>query len=125
MSKLNDFYQKKKLMAQLQEELQALEESEVVKKEQALVDDLKGVLEKHDRSPREVLDALKVIDPSISKYLGESGKGAPRAKRPMLVYKNPNTGEVVKTRGGNHKTLKEWRDKYGPETVQSWKETAE
>lgn len=46
---------------------------------------------------------------------------AERKKRAMLVYHNPHTGEEVKTRGANHKTLKAWREKYGADTVDSWK----
>src|SRR5690554_6263374 len=52
-------------------------------------------------------------------FQGALGTGA---KRPLKTYKNPHTGEVVKTRGGNHKTLNEWRDKYGKEAVKSWQE---
>lgn len=36
------------------------------------------------------------------------------------VYKNPNTDEVVETKGGNHKVLKAWREQYGVEAVDSW-----
>ncbi|CAI8879640.1 hypothetical protein D3C81_1774630 [compost metagenome] len=36
------------------------------------------------------------------------------------IYKNPHTGEVVQTKGGNHKTLKEWKAQYGSDTVESW-----
>jgi len=43
-------------------------------------------------------------------------------KRPMKTYKNPHTGEVVQTRGGNHKTLNEWRKKHGKEAVQGWQQ---
>jgi hypothetical protein len=38
----------------------------------------------------------------------------------VKVYKNPESGEVVETKGGNHKTLKEWKAKYGSEKVESW-----
>jgi hypothetical protein len=36
------------------------------------------------------------------------------------VYKNPHTGEVVETKGGNHNQLKEWKAEHGSETVESW-----
>jgi hypothetical protein len=36
------------------------------------------------------------------------------------VYKNPHTGEVVETKGGNQKTLKEWKAEHGSDTVESW-----
>ena len=47
---------------------------------------------------------------------------APAGKRARKVkqYKNPHTGEVIETKGGNHKTLKEWKAKWGPEAVESW-----
>jgi len=38
----------------------------------------------------------------------------------VKVYKNPESGEVVETKGGNHKALKEWKAKYGSATVESW-----
>jgi len=36
------------------------------------------------------------------------------------VNKTPHAGDVVETKGGNHKTLKEWKAKYGSDTVESW-----
>jgi hypothetical protein len=38
----------------------------------------------------------------------------------VKIYKNPDTGELVETKGGNHITLKEWKAEYGSETVGSW-----
>jgi hypothetical protein len=35
-------------------------------------------------------------------------------------YKNPHNGEVIETKGGNHKLLKEWKAQYGAEEVESW-----
>ncbi|KPY02096.1 hypothetical protein ALO61_05192 [Pseudomonas savastanoi pv. nerii] len=35
----------------------------------------------------------------------------------MKLYKNPHSGEVVETTGGNHKVLKEWKAEYGSDTV--------
>ncbi|MFC3294211.1 hypothetical protein [Modicisalibacter luteus] len=29
------------------------------------------------------------------------------------MYQNPNTNEVIQTRGGNHKTLKQWEKEFG------------
>ncbi len=42
-----------------------------------------------------------------------------RRPRRLKKYTNPHTGEVIETRGGNHKGLKEWRDQYGDE-VDNW-----
>jgi hypothetical protein len=40
--------------------------------------------------------------------------------RQVKIFKNPHTGEVVETKGGNHKTLKEWKAEHGSATVESW-----
>jgi hypothetical protein len=29
-------------------------------------------------------------------------------------------GEVIETKGGNHKTLKEWKAKWGGDVVEGW-----
>ena len=47
-------------------------------------------------------------------------KAGTRKPRQVKVYKNPHTGEVVETKGGNHKTLKEWKAEHGSATVESW-----
>ncbi|VVQ15469.1 hypothetical protein PS914_05737 [Pseudomonas fluorescens] len=47
-------------------------------------------------------------------------KAGSRKPRQVKVYKNPHTGEVVETKGGNHKTLKEWKAEHGSATVESW-----
>ncbi|MFI9680906.1 hypothetical protein PA6567_01177 [Pseudomonas aeruginosa] len=51
--------------------------------------------------------------------LGSSARGN-RRQRQLKIYKNPETGEVVETKGGNNKVLKSWKVKYGAEKVQSW-----
>lgn len=43
-----------------------------------------------------------------------------RKPRQAKVYKNPHSGELVETKGGNHKTLKEWKSQYGADEVESW-----
>ncbi|GAB0062957.1 hypothetical protein IBA8401_39870 [Pseudomonas syringae] len=43
-----------------------------------------------------------------------------RKPRDLEVYKNPNTGEVIETKGGNHKALKQWNAEYGADVVEGW-----
>lgn len=45
--------------------------------------------------------------------------------KPPKIFKNPHTGEVVETRGHNHKTLNAWRDEYGSDTVANWEVKAD
>ncbi len=45
---------------------------------------------------------------------------ATRKARNVKMYKNPHNGEVVETKGGNHKLLKQWKSEYGRDEVESW-----
>jgi hypothetical protein len=81
---------------------------------------LRGLLGEYNYSLR---DVINILDPQAS-----SRKSAPavvaekatRKPRSVKVYKNPHSGEVVETKGGNHKTLKEWKGQYGSDEVESW-----
>jgi DNA-binding protein H-NS len=51
------------------------------------------------------------------------GKKTRRA-RTVKVYKNPHNGEVIETKGGNHKALKGWKEQFGADVVESWVQAA-
>jgi len=121
VKKINDYYQKKQLVQQLSEELQKLEQDQALKRELEFEDKIRELMESHNKTARDVLQVLTVLDPSLAGSAAETSP-ARRAKRPMKSYKNPHTGEVVRTRGGNHKTLNLWREQYGKEAVQSWQQ---
>ncbi|MEX0606006.1 MAG: histone-like nucleoid-structuring protein, MvaT/MvaU family [Marinobacter sp.] len=121
MAKINDYYQKKQLMEKLTEELHQLEQDNSLKRELEFEEKIRKLMKEYDKSPKDVLQVLGAIDPSISGAKADSTAGT-RPKRPLKTYKNPNTGEIVKTRGGNHKTLNEWREKHGKDKVQSWQQ---
>lgn len=118
MADINDYYQKKQLHEQLSRELQALEKNQSLKKELAFENELRQLMEGYNKSARDVLKVLTAIDPGVEQEVKSS-----RPKRALKTYRNPHTGEVVKTRGGNHKTLNQWREQYGKEAVQSWQES--
>lgn len=121
MAKINDYYKKKQLMDQLAREIQEMEQNNDLKREFEFKDKLSKLMDQYGKSAKEVLEVLGNIDPSVrGKVDGASGNGETRKKRPLKVYKNPHTGEVVKTRGGNQKDLNAWRQQYGREAVDSW-----
>jgi len=122
MVKMNDYFKKKQMLDQLTEELKDMESSSELKKEFEFKDKLGKLMEQYGKSGKETLEVLAAIDPSV-RTKGAAGGGDSRPKRPLKVYKNPHTGEVVRTRGGNQKTLNEWRKKYGKEKVDSWQES--
>jgi hypothetical protein len=66
-------------------------------------------------------DVVNLLDPQTGRRApaAESQTGT-RKPRQLKVYKNPHTGEVVETKGGNHKTLKDWKAQHGSATVESW-----
>lgn len=121
MAKINDYYQKKQLMEKLSEELAKLEQDQALKHELEFENKVRDLMSKYDKSPKDVLQILGAIDPAIAGGKVDVATSS-RPKRPLKTYKNPHTGEVVKTRGGNHKTLNEWREKYGKEAVQGWQQ---
>ena len=58
------------------------------------------------------------VTPQPASAQATKGKG-----RPLLRYKNPLTGEVLETKGTNHKTLRNWKATHGRELVESWRES--
>jgi hypothetical protein len=118
MSKLAEFRQLEKHLAEQLEALEALKGDVGLKKEIEFETKLRALLGEYSYSLK---DVINLLDP-------KSGRRAPvaepqastRKPRQVKVYKNPNTGEVVETKGGNHKTLKEWKAEHGSDTVESW-----
>lgn len=50
----------------------------------------------------------------------KAGKAKGRRERQVKRYQNPHTGDVIETKGGNHKLLKEWKTQWGAEVVEKW-----
>ena len=66
-------------------------------------------------------NVINLLDPKAGRRASTTeAKSGTRKPREVKVYKNPESGEVVETKGGNHKTLKEWKAKYGADKVESW-----
>ena len=117
MSILNTYMQKEQQLKQLQEELNKLKNDDRLKAELEFKDKLEALMREFDKS---AADVIKLLDPKPATANAASTTSTGRAKRKLKIYKNPNTGEVVETRGGNQKTLKAWKEEYGAETVEGW-----
>lgn len=87
------------------------EKSDSVKKALGFRQELNELLDKHGFTQDDLKEMLQIQVP----------KPPQTRRRPVFAYKNPHTGERVETKGGNHVRLKEWRDQYGAEAVDSWK----
>lgn len=100
-------------LEQLETQLNNLSKSsDSVKKALAFRSELNELLEKHNFKYDDLIEMLQI----------KTSKTERKRTRKYFIYRNPHTGEVVKTKGGNQKTLKEWREKYGADKVDSWKE---
>lgn len=114
MSILTNYLKLQKEAEELHSKMKAYEESPEFQREKEFFDKLKGLMEEYKKTNGEVISTLA---PNTS---DEKTSGRMRKKRKLKVYKNPNTGEVVETRGGNNKTLKSWKEQHGSNVVESW-----
>nr|WP_284047901.1 histone-like nucleoid-structuring protein, MvaT/MvaU family [Halomonas gemina] len=103
-------------MKKLAEQLEKMKEDPRLQEEIEFKDKLEALMSEYNKSAADVLSLLR---PEPAADSGKKGEGQ-RRKRKLKIYKNPNTGEVVETRGGNQKTLKAWKEEHGDETVESW-----
>lgn len=105
---------------ELQNQLQAMEGNDALKKEMEFEEKLRSLMGEYGKSLR---DIIALLDPESTQGKSKATKqyaGVTRRERKVKQYKNPHTGEVVETKGGNHKTLKEWKAKWGGDVVEGW-----
>lgn len=119
MSKLAEF---KALEAQLAAQLKQLDEMKndgELKREIEFEEKLRRLMAEYGISLKGI---IALLDPQAraSGTASVSAARGQRRQRQVKVYKNPVTGEVVETKGGNHKVLKAWKEQYGAEKVERW-----
>ncbi len=119
MTVLTTYLKKEQQLIQLQDELEKLQNDGRLKAELEFKDKLEALMREYSKSTADVINLLNP-QPAATAKSSSSTTSTGRAKRKLKIYKNPNTGEVVETRGGNQKTLKAWKDEYGAETVEEW-----
>lgn len=120
MSRLAEFRKLEQQLAAQLAELETLKNDSGLQKEIEFETKLRELLGEYNYSLREIVG---ILDPQAS-----NRKSAPlvtaekttRKARSVKVYKNPHTGELVETKGGNHKLLKAWKAEHGSDEVESW-----
>lgn len=118
MSKLAEFRQLEKHLAEQLQALEALKGDAGLKKEIEFETKLRDLLAKYGYSLK---DVINLLDPQSGRRAPVSTpKAVTRKPRQVKVYKNPHTGEVIETKGGNHAGLKKWKAEHGSATVESW-----
>ena len=116
MSLIKEFNAIESEMAELQARIQKLKDDPATAVELEFKDKLVALMDEHDKSLR---DVIAFLDPGASPRTGSKGRGGARVRR-VKRYKNPHTGEIIETKGGNHKGLLAWKEKHGNEEVESW-----
>lgn len=119
-SLLNEYMQMEQQLKQLQQNLDKLQNDDRLKAELEFKEKLEALMREFDKSAAEVITLLDPKPGSGAASTKAAASSSGRRKRKLKIYKNPNTGEVVETRGGNQKTLKAWKDEHGNDTVESW-----
>ncbi len=121
MSLINEYRATEEAIKELQERLKNLSQDDKLKKELEFEGKLRTLMGEYQKSLRDII-AMLDPDAKLSKAPRAAAAKPAGAKRARKVkqYKNPNTGEVIETKGGNHKTLKEWKAKWGSDVVESW-----
>lgn len=78
-----------------------------------------------DEYGHSVRDAVCLLDPISRLRLHTPAPpvmvGTKNRTKRLKAYTNPHTGEVVYSKAGNLRMLKEWRKQYGADAVLSWR----
>ncbi|BAN46944.1 histone-like nucleoid-structuring protein MvaT [Metapseudomonas resinovorans] len=121
MSLINEYRATEEAIKELQERLKNLSQDDKLKQELEFEGKLRTLMGEYQKSLR---DIIALLDPEsraskAPRAAKAANTGSKRARK-VKQYKNPNTGEVIETKGGNHKTLKEWKAKWGADVVEGW-----
>ena len=118
MSALQEFRTLQQTIRELTERMNSLSNDTKLKQEIEFEEKLRTLMAEYNKSLK---DVVVILDPDSKLSNAKTTKaGATKRARKVKQYKNPQTGEMIETKGGNHKELKAWKEKYGSDTVESW-----
>lgn len=124
MSLISEYRATEEAIKELQERLKNLSQDDKLQKELEFEGKLRELMGEYQKSLRDVValldpEAAAASKPGRPPKVAAPAVSSKRARR-VKQYTNPNTGDVIETKGGNHKTLKEWKATWGADTVESW-----
>ncbi|MBS7425970.1 DNA binding protein [Pseudomonas syringae] len=121
MSRLAEFRKLEQQLAEQLAELESMKSDSGLKKEMEFESKLRALLGEYGFSLKNI---ISILDPEASSR-SSAPIAAPvkpaRKARDVKIYKNPNSGELIETKGGNHRQLKEWKVEFGADVVESWR----
>lgn len=119
LSRLAEYRAAEKALQEQLAQLEAMKNDAGLKKEMEFEQKLQALMKSYGKGLREIV-AILDPNPSAAKH---SAAPKQRKARVLKVYKNPHTGELIETKGGNHRGLKAWKEQYGAATVDTWLRT--
>lgn len=120
MSRISELRQLEAQIAEYQARLESLKSDDKLKKEFEFEEKLRALLGEHGMSLKDVIAVLDPEQRTGSRLLAGAAEKRTRRERALKRYEHPKTGEIIETKGGNHKVLKAWKVEHGADTVESW-----
>lgn len=117
MSRLAEFRAAEKALQEQMAQLEALKNDAGLKREIEFEQKLVSLMKSYDKGLR---DIIAILDPKAPGRAPATPAKQQRRPRVVKVYENPHTGELIETKGGNHRGLKAWKEQYGAQKVESW-----
>jgi len=115
MSLIIEYRATEEAIKELQTRLDVLSDNPALLIEMEFEEKLRALMGEYGKSLR---DIIKMLDPHRATPMTDVV--STRKPRVIKVYRNPESGEIVETKGGNHSQLKAWKQQYGSDTVESW-----
>ena len=121
MSRLAEYRKLEQQLATQLAELDEMKNDSGLKAEMEFESKLRVLMAEYGYSLRDVINLLDPQPAARRKAApGAAPEKATRKARELKVYNNPLSGEIIETKGGNHKLLKAWKKEHGSDVVKSW-----
>ena len=118
MSRLAEYRKLEEQLKAQMAELEAMKSDKSLKKDMEFEDKLRSLMGEYNIT---LPSLINILDPQLGARRAPVHLSQPqRRTRLVKTYKNPHSGEVVETKGGNHKVLKSWKAEYGADEVEGW-----
>lgn len=117
MSLIAQFREAKQNLEKLKAHVKELEQDERLQKEIEFENELRNLMGQYGKS---LVDIIAILDPASRTSQAQSKAAPTKRARKVKQYRNPHNNEVIETKGGNHKVLKEWKAKWGADEVEGW-----
>lgn len=120
MSRLAEFRAAEKALKEQLAQLEVMKNDAGLKREIEFEQKLLGLMKEYDKSLRDIIALLDPAKSSSPRTAAPAAAPKTRRARVVKVYENPHSGELIETKGGNHRGLRAWKDQYGADTVEGW-----